>query len=128
MGQAWEKLAEPQLPQEVIRQGISVKKVSPDLLNVIFLQSDDPRYDRVFLSRSLRDAFRRRGGLYAGLAASWLILFGLLLAMAEYGLAVQSARPQRGSVEPDGSEGPDHESREHPMNSRDSNEALGYRE
>jgi hydrophobe/amphiphile efflux-1 (HAE1) family protein len=45
-----EKLAEPQLPQEVIRQGISVKKVSPDLLNVIFLQSDDPRYDRVFLS------------------------------------------------------------------------------
>ncbi|TMB19095.1 MAG: tetratricopeptide repeat protein [Deltaproteobacteria bacterium] len=37
-------------------------------------------YDRVFLSRSLRDAFRRRGGLYAGLAASWLILFGLLLA------------------------------------------------
>jgi len=45
-----EKLAEPQLPQEVIRQGISVKKVTPDLLNVIFLQSDDPRYDRVFLS------------------------------------------------------------------------------
>ncbi len=45
-----EKLAEPQLPQEVIRQGISVKKVTPDLLNVIFLQSDDPRYDRIFLS------------------------------------------------------------------------------
>ena len=45
-----EKLAEPQLPQEVIRQGVSVKKVTPDLLNVIFLQSDDPRYDRIFLS------------------------------------------------------------------------------
>jgi len=58
----------------------------------------------------------------------WIVVFGLLLAMAEYGLAVQSARPQRGSVEPDGSEGPDHESREHRMNSRDSNEALGYRE
>src|SRR5678816_4750973 len=27
-----EKLAEPQIPNEVIRQGISVKKVSPDLL------------------------------------------------------------------------------------------------
>src|SRR2546422_1340394 len=30
-----EKLAEPQIPNEVIRQGISVKKVSPDLLAVV---------------------------------------------------------------------------------------------
>ena len=30
-----EKLAEPQLPTEVIRQGVSVKKMSPDLVAVI---------------------------------------------------------------------------------------------
>ncbi len=45
-----EKLAEPQIPDEVIRQGISVKKVSPDLLAVIALSSTDPRHDTVFLS------------------------------------------------------------------------------
>ncbi|HEY6972934.1 MAG TPA: multidrug efflux RND transporter permease subunit [Nitrospiraceae bacterium] len=45
-----EKLAEPQIPDEVIRQGISVKKVSPDLLAVVALSSTDPRHDTVFLS------------------------------------------------------------------------------
>ncbi|BCA55263.1 multidrug efflux RND transporter permease subunit [Nitrospira sp. KM1] len=45
-----EKLAEPQLPPEVIRQGITVKKMSPDLLTVIVLESDDPRQDAFFLS------------------------------------------------------------------------------
>ncbi len=45
-----QKLAEPQLPPEVVRQGISVKKVSPDLLTVIALSSSDPRHDTVFLS------------------------------------------------------------------------------
>jgi len=45
-----QRLAEPQLPPEVIRQGITVKKVSPDLLGVIALSSDDPRQDTVFLS------------------------------------------------------------------------------
>ncbi|SFP68575.1 hydrophobic/amphiphilic exporter-1, HAE1 family/multidrug efflux pump [Nitrosomonas cryotolerans] len=45
-----QRLAEPQLPDEVIRQGISVKKVSPDLLAVIMLSSTDPRHEAVFLS------------------------------------------------------------------------------
>lgn len=45
-----EKLAEPQLPPEVIRQGVTVKKVSPDLLAVVALNSNDPRQDTVFLS------------------------------------------------------------------------------
>jgi HAE1 family hydrophobic/amphiphilic exporter-1/multidrug efflux pump len=45
-----EKLAEPQIPDEVIRQGITVKKVSPDLLAVVALSSTDPRHDTVFLS------------------------------------------------------------------------------
>ena len=41
---------EPQLPPEVVRQGITVKKVSPDLLGVVALSSSDPRQDTVFLS------------------------------------------------------------------------------
>ncbi|MGH7259546.1 MAG: efflux RND transporter permease subunit, partial [Nitrospiraceae bacterium] len=45
-----EKLAEPQLPPEVIRRGISIKKVSPDLVAVITLDSKDPRYDALFIS------------------------------------------------------------------------------
>ena len=45
-----EKLAEPQIPNEVIRQGISVKKLSPDLLTVVALSSSDPRYDMLYLS------------------------------------------------------------------------------
>ncbi len=45
-----EKLAEPQLPPDVIRQGVSVKKISPDLVAVIALKSTDPRHDAVFLS------------------------------------------------------------------------------
>ncbi len=45
-----QKLAEPQLPPEVVRQGISVKKVSPDLLAVVALSSNDPTQDTVFLS------------------------------------------------------------------------------
>ena len=45
-----EKLAEPQLPPEVIRQGVSVKKMSPDLVGVIALKSTDPNHDAVFLS------------------------------------------------------------------------------
>lgn len=45
-----QKLAEPQLPEEVIRQGITVKKTSPDLLAVVALSSTDPAHDTLFLS------------------------------------------------------------------------------
>ncbi|HTJ54099.1 MAG TPA: multidrug efflux RND transporter permease subunit [Nitrosospira sp.] len=45
-----QRLAEPQLPDEVIRQGITVKKTSPDLLAVIALSSTDPTHDTIFLS------------------------------------------------------------------------------
>jgi len=38
-------------------------------------------YDRIFLSRSFREAFARRGVLYAGLLTSWV----LLAAMAMFG-------------------------------------------
>ena len=45
-----QKLAEPQLPPEVVRQGITVKKMSPDLLAVTVLQSTDPQHDAFFLA------------------------------------------------------------------------------
>jgi multidrug efflux pump len=45
-----EKLAEPQLPPEVVRRGITIKKFSPDLVAVITFDADDPRYDTLFLS------------------------------------------------------------------------------
>jgi HAE1 family hydrophobic/amphiphilic exporter-1/multidrug efflux pump len=44
------KLAEPQLPPEVVRQGISVLKFSPDLLVVVAMSSTDPTHDSVFIS------------------------------------------------------------------------------
>jgi len=43
-------LAEPQLPPDVVRQGITVKKQSPNMLAVINLMADDPSYDALFLS------------------------------------------------------------------------------
>lgn len=45
-----QRLAEPQLPNEVIRQGITVKKTSPSLLAVVALNSTDPKHDDVYLS------------------------------------------------------------------------------
>ncbi len=62
-----EKLAEPQIPNEVIRQGVSVKKVSPDLLAVVALSSSDPRYDTLFLSNyaiiNVLDSVKRLKGV-----------------------------------------------------------------
>jgi tetratricopeptide (TPR) repeat protein len=37
-------------------------------------------YDRVFVSSSLREAFTRRGRLYAGLAGTWIILAALMVS------------------------------------------------
>ncbi|MFI5208111.1 MAG: efflux RND transporter permease subunit [Gemmatimonadales bacterium] len=44
------KLAEPQLPQEVVRNGITILKSQGDILLVGGLTSDDPRYDAAFLN------------------------------------------------------------------------------
>lgn len=43
-------LAEPQLPEDVRKRGIKVRKRSPDMLMVVNLVSPDNRFDRVFLS------------------------------------------------------------------------------
>ncbi len=45
-----QKLAEPQLPEEVLRRGVTVKKMSPNLLAVVALNSTDPRHDPVYIS------------------------------------------------------------------------------
>ena len=44
------KIAEPRLPDEVRRTGVVVQKRSTDILMVVSLLSDDPRYDTLYLS------------------------------------------------------------------------------
>ncbi len=60
-------LAEPKLPQEVSRQGLSVKKRSPDLSLVVNLVSPDKRYDSVYLSNyallQIKDTLARLPGV-----------------------------------------------------------------
>lgn len=60
-------IAEPRLPQEVVRQGITVTKASPNILGLVALRSDDPRYDEVFLSNyatiNLLDTIKRVPGV-----------------------------------------------------------------
>ena len=60
-------IAQPRLPQEVVRQGISVKKTSTSMLCVIALKSDDALYDDVYLSNyatiNLLDAAKRVPGV-----------------------------------------------------------------
>ncbi|MCC5787375.1 MAG: multidrug efflux RND transporter permease subunit [Phycisphaerales bacterium] len=59
--------AVPRLPEDVIRGGITVGKSSAGMLAVIALESDDPRYDDVFLSNyaivNVLNAIRREPGV-----------------------------------------------------------------
>ncbi|OAI16552.1 RND transporter [Methylomonas lenta] len=60
-------LAEPKLPEEVGRQGISVNKRSPDLSLVVGLISPDKRYDSIYLSNyallQIKDTLARLPGV-----------------------------------------------------------------
>lgn len=60
-------LAEPQLPEEVRRQGVTVRKSSPDITLVVNLFSPDNRYDRLYLSNfvtlNVRDPISRIAGV-----------------------------------------------------------------
>ncbi|HWP00208.1 MAG TPA: multidrug efflux RND transporter permease subunit [Methylococcus sp.] len=60
-------LAEPKLPEEVRRQGINVKKRSPDLSLVVNLISPGRRYDNVYLSNyallQIKDTLARLPGV-----------------------------------------------------------------
>jgi multidrug efflux pump len=44
------KLAEPVLPQAVLNNGISIVKANTDILALVALTSDDPRYDASYLT------------------------------------------------------------------------------
>jgi hydrophobe/amphiphile efflux-1 (HAE1) family protein len=89
-------LAQPQLPQEVIRQGITVKKAQTDILLVAAIQSDDPRYTAEFLSNYskiyVEDELKRVPGVGDALTFGQLE-FSMLLSldpdrMAQLGLTV----------------------------------------
>jgi multidrug efflux pump len=60
-------LAEPKLPEEVNRQGISVRKRSPDLSLVVNLISKDNQFDSVYLSNyallQIKDVLARLPGV-----------------------------------------------------------------
>jgi HAE1 family hydrophobic/amphiphilic exporter-1/multidrug efflux pump len=43
-------IAQRQLPQQVLQQGITVAKRQPQILLAVAIGSDDPRYDYLFLS------------------------------------------------------------------------------
>ena len=61
------KLAEPNLPEDVTRQGVNTKKKSTNILQMISLSSPDGRYDDLFLSNfatlRLRDQLSRIPGV-----------------------------------------------------------------
>ena len=60
-------IAEPQLPEEVRRQGVTVKKQSTNIILVISLTSPDNTFDSLFLAnyatRKLRDELSRLHGV-----------------------------------------------------------------
>jgi len=48
------KLAEPQLPEAVRTNGITITKANTDILAVVALQSKDPRYDATYLANYMK--------------------------------------------------------------------------
>jgi HAE1 family hydrophobic/amphiphilic exporter-1 len=60
-------IAETQLPDEVTRQGITVKKQSTNIIMIATINSSDPRYDSLFLSNyatlRIRDELSRVPGV-----------------------------------------------------------------
>jgi hydrophobe/amphiphile efflux-1 (HAE1) family protein len=76
------KLAEPQLPDAVRQNGITILKANTDILGVVALTSDDPRYDAAYLTNYLKlyveDEIKRVPGIgnattFGGLEFSMLI-------------------------------------------------------
>ncbi|MEO8090137.1 MAG: multidrug efflux RND transporter permease subunit [Gemmatimonadales bacterium] len=76
------KLAEPQLPDAVRQNGITIIKANTDILGVVALTSEDPRYDAAFLTNYMKlyveDEIKRVSGIgnaltFGGLEFSMLI-------------------------------------------------------
>ncbi len=89
-------LAEPQLPQEVVRNGISVQKRQTSILVVGALTADDPRFDAEYLSNYskiyIQDELKRLPGVGDAQTVGQLE-FSMLLSldpdrMAQLGLTV----------------------------------------
>jgi hydrophobe/amphiphile efflux-1 (HAE1) family protein len=93
-------VAQPQLPQEVVRQGIPVTKAQTDILAVVALSSKDPRYDASYLSNYSRiyiqDEIKRIPGV--GDAQTFgQLQFSMLLSldpdrMAQLGITVSDVQ------------------------------------
>jgi hydrophobe/amphiphile efflux-1 (HAE1) family protein len=106
-------LAEPQLPQEVVRQGITITKAQTDILAVVALSSKDPQYDAAYLNNYARiyiiDELKRIPGVgdAAGIGS---LQFSMLLSldpdrMAQLGLTVadvQAAVQEQNTTNPAG--------------------------
>lgn len=60
-------IAEPRLPEDVRRIGVTTRKASPDLLMVVHLLSPDDTYDQLYIGNyaliQVRDALRRVDGV-----------------------------------------------------------------
>ncbi len=93
-------LAQPQLPQEVVRQGITITKAQTDILAVIGISSKDPRYDATYLNNYARiyviDELKRIPGVGDAQGIGSL-QFSMLLSldpdrMAQLGLTVADVR------------------------------------
>jgi hydrophobe/amphiphile efflux-1 (HAE1) family protein len=76
------QLAEPQLPDAVRQNGITILKANTDILGVVALTSDDPRYDAAYLTNYMKlyleDEIKRVSGIgnaltFGGLEFSMLI-------------------------------------------------------
>jgi multidrug efflux pump len=76
------KLAEPQLPDAVRQNGITILKANTDILGVVALTSTDPRYDAAYLTNYMKlyieDEIKRTPGIgnaltFGGLEFSMLI-------------------------------------------------------
>ena len=106
-------LAEPQLPQEVVRQGITITKAQTDILAVIALGSKDPRYDATYLNNYAKiyitDELKRIPGVGDAQSVGSLD-FSMLLSldpdrMAQLGLTVadvQAAVQEQNTTNPAG--------------------------
>jgi multidrug efflux pump len=106
-------LAEPQLPQEVVRQGITITKAQTDILAAIALSSKDPQYDVSYLNNYARiyiiDELKRVPGVGDAQPIGSL-QFSMLLSldpdrMAQLGLTVsdvQAAVQEQNTTNPAG--------------------------
>jgi multidrug efflux pump len=106
-------VATPQLPQEVVRQGITVKKAQTDILEVVALRSNDPRYDASYLNNYAKiyivDELKRIPGVGDAQGVSSLD-FSMLLSldpdrMTQLGITVadvQAAVQEQNTTNPAG--------------------------